>query len=126
MTPVLLAASIALAGGLGAILRFVIDVSIPAETRAKYPWGTWIINISGSFMLGLVAGPLAATAWGKVVTIGLLGGYTTFSAASLETVTLAEDGRWKTALFYGFGTIALCTGAALLGMAITQQAVWWD
>lgn len=119
MNGVLLALAVALAGGCGAALRFVIDTSIPKEMRARFPWGTWIINITGSFALGLVAGPLTVYAWGPVVTIGLLGGYTTFSAASLETISLAEDGRWGRALFYGVGTLVICVLAALAGSAIT-------
>lgn len=119
MNPFLLGTTVALAGGVGATLRFVLDVSIPAPVRARFPWGTWLINLSGSFILGMVAGPVAGTLWGPVVTVGLLGGYTTFSAASLETIALAEDGRWLAALAYGFGTLALCVALAGLGFAIT-------
>lgn len=119
MNPVLLALLVAVAGGAGSTLRFLIDVSIPAAARERYPWGTWAINITGSFVLGLIAGPLMGVAWGRILTVGLLGGYTTFSAASLETVTLAEDGRWKTALFYAFGTLVICVAVSLLGIAIT-------
>lgn len=119
MNEVVLAILVALAGGAGATLRFVIDVSIPKEVRAKFPWGTWVINISGSFVLGLIAGPLIGVTWGPIFTVGFLGGYTTFSSASLETVSLAEDGKWKRALFYGVGTLVICVVAALGGIAIT-------
>ena len=119
MSSLVLAFLAAVAGGLGAALRFLIDMSIPAKARASFPWGTWLINITGSFVLGLIAGPLTGAMWGPVVTVGLLGGYTTFSAASLETVSLAEDGRWGTALFYGLGTLLVCTAAALVGGWIT-------
>lgn len=115
-----MAAMVALAGGVGATLRFVIDVSIPAQVRERFPLGTFAINVSGSFVLGMVAGPLVALSWGPVVTVGLLGGYTTFSAASLETVSLLEDRRWGAALLYGGGSLVLCTGAALLGVAFTS------
>ena len=119
MNGLLLALLVARAGGGGATLRFVIDMTIPAKVRARFPWGTWLINITGSFVLGLIAGPLTGAMWGPVFTVGLLGGYTTFSAASLETVSLAEDGRWGTALFYGLGTLLVCTAAALVGGWIT-------
>ena len=120
MNAVMSAVMVALAGGLGATLRFVIDVSIPAQVRTRFPWGTFAINVSGSFILGLVAGPLATFAWGPIVTVGLLGGYTTFSAASLETVSLLEDRRWGKALLYGFGSLVLCAVAALLGAAVSS------
>ena len=95
-------------------------MSIPAKARARFPWGTWLINITGSFVLGLIAGPLTGVVWGPIFTVGLLGGYTTFSAASLETVSLAEDGRWGTALFYGLGTLVISVLAALGGAALTS------
>lgn len=119
MNGLVLAICVAVAGGVGATLRFVIDMSIPVRWRTAYPWGTWIINLTGSFALGLLSGPLAGLAWGSVVTIGLLGGYTTFSAASLETVTMAEDGKWWRAILYGFGTLVLCILAAMLAMTLT-------
>lgn len=120
MSGLLLGLGVALAGGLGATLRFVIDMSIPARLRAHYPWGTWVINLTGSFILGVVAGPLAGLAWGPIVTIGVLGGYTTFSAASLETVTLAEDGKWWRAVLYGLGTLVLCALVAYGGIYLTR------
>ena len=115
----LLALLVALAGGVGAILRFAIDMAIPAKVRAHFPWGTLLINITGSFVLGLIAGPLAGAVWGPVFTVGLLGGYTTFSAASLESVSLAEEGRWGAAVFYGIGTLVLTTTAALTGVVLS-------
>lgn len=119
MSGLLLALLVAVAGGVGATLRFVVDMSIPAKVRARFPWGTWLINITGSFVLGLIAGPLTGALWGPIFTVGLLGGYTTFSAASLETVSLAEDGRWGPALIYGLGTLVISVLAALVGAAIT-------
>ena len=120
MSSLVLAFLVAVAGGVGAALRFLIDMSVPARARARFPWGTWLINITGSFVLGLIAGPLAGMTWGPIFAVGLLGGYTTFSAASLETVSLAEDGRWGAALFYGLGTLAICVVAALGGVALTS------
>ena len=119
MNGLLLALLVAVAGGVGATLRFVIDMSIPAKARARFPWGTWLINITGSFVLGLIAGPLTGVVWGPIFTVGLLGGYTTFSAASLETVSLAEDERWGTALSYGLGTLVVSVLAALGGVNLT-------
>ena len=119
MNAIFLTFLVAVAGGVGAALRFAIDMSIPTNIRERFPWGTWVINVSGSFALGLVAGPLAAVVWGPVVTVGLLGGYTTFSTASLEAVSLFEDGRWLTGLLYVLGTLVICTLAALAGLTLT-------
>ncbi|WP_099331803.1 fluoride efflux transporter FluC [Actinomyces minihominis] len=119
MNGLVLALLVALGGGLGASVRFLIDASILARARAQFPWGTWLINLSGSFVLGLIVGPLSGMVWGPALTVGLLGGYTTFSSASLEGVTLAEDGKWGRALFYGFGTLVLAVLAALAGLALT-------
>lgn len=120
MNPILLAGLVSVAGGLGALLRFLIDQSIPEEARARYPWGTSVINLSGSFILGLLVGPLQPFVWAPIVTVGLLGGYTTFSTASLETVELIEEGRWGRGMFYAAGTLVFCVGLALLGMRITS------
>lgn len=120
MTPILMAFLVSLAGGVGAAARFLVDTAIPAGIRERFPWGTFLINMSGSLALGLIAGPLSATAWGPIFTVGLLGGYTTFSAASLETVSLFEDGRRARAFVYGVGSVALSVAAAALGVAITR------
>ena len=120
MSGLFLAFLVAVAGGVGATLRFVVDMSIPAKIRARFPWGTWLINITGSFVLGLIAGPLTDVVWGPIFTVGLLGGYTTFSAASVETVSLVEDGRWGAAFFYGLGTLVISVIAALGGVALTS------
>lgn len=119
MSGFILAILVALGGGLGATARFLLDSAIPAEMKARFPWGTWLINVSGSFILALVAGSVAVLWWGPAITIGLLGGYTTFSTASLETISLAEDGRWPTAIFYAVGTMLSCLVASLLGLALT-------
>jgi len=92
----------ALAGGLGAVVRFVVDTSVARRTHRRAPLGTMVVNISGSFLLGLItalalshAGPHDLTV---VAGTGFLGGYTTFSAASVETVNLARTGGWRAGL----------------------------
>ena len=60
MTPVLLALLVSLAGGAGAAARFLVDTAIPVRIRERFPLGTFLINVSGSFVLGLIAGPLSA------------------------------------------------------------------
>ena len=110
---------LALAGGLGAVARFVLDGALTASRSWRYPVGTTLINLSGSFLLGLLAGLAAGhllPASGLLVLgTGFLGGYTTFSTAAYETVRLAERRRWGTALAHGVGQVVVATLLAALG-----------
>jgi CrcB protein len=121
MTPLLFAATIA-AGGLGAGLRYVVDTAVRGRDRTGFPWGTMIINVSGSFLLGLLTGLTAAhlmgAPWLAVLGVGLMGGYTTFSTASVESVRLLLARRFAAGLLNGFGMLMLATAAAYLGLAL--------
>ena len=92
---------ICVAGGIGAALRLILDGLIKAQIRSSYPVGTTVINVTGSFLLGLLTGFAMNQAvpqqWQLVAGTGLLGGYTTFSTASFETVRLIEDRRYVAA-----------------------------
>jgi CrcB protein len=109
------------AGGIGAALRLVVDGVIRAVFPASYPVGTTVINLTGSFFLGLVTGLAADQAmphqWPLVVGTGLLGGYTTFSTASFETVRLIEDRRYVAAAFNGLGMLIASIAMAAFGFA---------
>lgn len=113
---------LALAGGLGAVARFVLDGTVTAARSWRYPVGTTVINLSGSFLLGLLAGLAAGrllpgSAY-LVLGTGFLGGYTTFSTAAYETVRLAEQHRWGAALLHGLGQVVVATALAALGYAL--------
>ncbi len=114
--------AVCLAGGAGAAIRFVVDGTIRHHTSGTYPWATMIINVTGSLILGLVTGlvlsGLVAHSWQLVIGTGLLGGYTTFSTASVETVRLLEDRRWRAAAVNGPGMLVLCVAAAAGGYAL--------
>ena len=118
MTPLLFLLTAA-AGGIGAALRFVLDGVIRSRFPA-FPIGTLVINVSGSFVLGLVTSfalgdvlpPEALT----VLGVGLLGGFTTFSTASFETVRLVGDGRYGAALGTSVGMLIGGVLAAALGL----------
>jgi CrcB protein len=117
---VLLFVGTALAGGVGAALRFLLDSVLRTRTGHGFPWGTAVVNLTGSFALGLVTG-LAGNGWlapeaTVVLGVGLLGGYTTFSTASVETIRLAQEGRFRAAFANAFGVLVACTAAALLGI----------
>lgn len=113
-------AGVALAGGLGATLRYVVDTAV-RRALPGYPLGTLVINLVGSFLLGVVTGLLAGEHLGSTVATvlgaGLLGGFTTFSTASVEAVVLLEERRWRAALLHTGGMLALGLAAAATG--------WW-
>lgn len=121
MNGFLLTVAISLAGGIGSALRHLSDNALPARTRARYPWGTTAVNLIGSFALGLLTGLTLTDTWGSVITIGLLGGYTTFSTASLETIRLLADRRYSTAALHGFGMLLVCVTAGVLGILSTYH-----
>ena len=122
VTPAVIALLVCAAGGIGAAIRLVLDGLIRTWTRSTYPVATTIINLTGSLLLGLVTGlasvHLLPEAWRIIAGSGLLGGYTTFSTASFETVSLLEEGRYLAATLNGLGSLLVCTGAAAAGLII--------
>ncbi len=113
---------LAVAGGLGAGSRFVVDGLLRSWLRTALPVGTMIINVTGSFLLGLLVGLVlthhAVPDLQTVLGTGFMGGYTTFSTASFETVRLIQTGRIVFALVNGVGTLVLTVGAAAGGLAL--------
>lgn len=120
MTVVLLA----LAGGVGAAARFIVDGLVRSWARTALPLGTMIINVSGSLLMGILAGFVMAKhapeSLQLILGTGFLGGYTTFSTASLETVRLVQSGRPGLAIVNGVGTMAVCVGAAAAGVGLAM------
>lgn len=128
MNPAALIALAALGGGVGAALRYAVDEAVTARWRRggsrggprDFPLGIFLVNVTGSLALGLLvgllAGPAASPGWFALLGTGLLGGYTTFSTASLDAVRLARSGRVGTALVYGVGTMVATISAAVLGL----------
>jgi CrcB protein len=112
---------LALAGGLGAVARFVLDGVVTAARSWRYPVGTTAINLTGSFLLGLLASLAGRVLPGSaylVLGTGFLGGYTTFSTAAYETVRLVEQQRWSAALLHGLGQVVGATVLAALGYVL--------
>lgn len=118
MTPLLFLA-LALAGGVGAMSRFALDGVMRARTA---PWGTITINLSGSLALGILTGLAAASLLPEeglaIAGAGFLGGYTTFSTASVETVRILQERRWGAGIAVGLGTLVAATLLAGLGLWI--------
>ena len=113
---------IALGGALGSVLRFALNGLVSAHTAATFPWGTLVINVSGSFLIGFFATltepggrVFAGSNTRQFFMTGICGGYTTFSSFSLQTLNLARDGEWLRAGGYTLGSVALCLFAVWLG-----------
>lgn len=113
-------------GGLGASLRHAINVGCARACGFNFPYGTFVINITGSLVMGLIAGYLAfkgeaSQPWRLFIMTGVLGGYTTFSAFSLDAVTLYERGEMGLALFYVVGSVALSIAGLIGGLALVRH-----
>ena len=113
-------------GGLGAALRHFINVTCARCLGTGFPWATFIINITGSTVMGLIAGYLAfkgeaSQPWRLFLMTGILGGYTTFSAYSLDAALLYERGAIASALFYVLGSVVLSIAGLFAGLALVRH-----
>jgi CrcB protein len=113
-------------GGLGATLRHFVNVVSPRILGTAFPYHTFIINITGSIVMGLIAGYLAfkgdaSQAWRLFLMTGILGGYTTFSAFSLDAVLLYERGAIWLALFYVLGSVVFSIFGLFAGLALVRH-----
>jgi CrcB protein len=111
-----LALLVALAGGAGAVLRALLIHHIGLRRDDPLPFGTLLVNGSGSLLLGLLTGLSLYHGLGgrvlAVVGVGLCGGYTTWSTASWETIHLVHTGHRNEAVLYTLGSLAVCLGCA--------------
>lgn len=114
--------AVSLAGGLGAVCRFVLDLLIPRKGERRLPWSTILINVTGSFALGFLAGVassrLLPEALAGVLSGGFLAGFTTFSTASTDTVQLFRARECARGLFNGLGVLLLAITAAGTGLLL--------
>src|ERR1700754_800913 len=113
-------------GGLGATLRHLINVTCARCLGTAFPYHTFIINITGSTVMGLIAGYLAfkgeaSQPWRLFLMTGILGGYTTFSAYSLDAAPLYERGEIWLALFYVIGSVVLSIAGLFAGLALIRH-----
>ena len=108
-----------MAGGAGASLRLIVDGVVRSLAGSQLPWGTLIINVTGSFGLGALSGAQPSVFVAALVGTGLLGGFTTFSTASFETAVLVLEHRRLAGLAYATGTLLAAVAAAALGYAAT-------
>lgn len=105
-------------GGVGAMLRFLLDGAVTRRTGGGFPFGTLAVNLSGALVLGVVAGAALSGDAYEVWGVGLLGGYTTFSTWMLETHRLAAERRGLAAVVNVVGSIVLGVLAAWIGRSL--------
>jgi CrcB protein len=113
---------VALGSALGGMARYGVGLLAVRLVGASFPWGTLLINVVGSFVIGLFGaltladGPMPASAELRVfVMVGICGGFTTFSSFSLQTVDLLQAGETGAAAFYIVASVALCLAGTFLG-----------
>ncbi len=114
MTPLL---SVALGGAFGAVARYLVGLAV------VFPLGTLTVNVLGSLAIGIVWAHFTAKGlhgWLPLILTGFLGGFTTFSAFSLDTMRLIEGGRFSAAFLYVAASVLLSLGACALGLWLTK------
>jgi CrcB protein len=112
------------AGSVGAVTRYVIDAVVQQRARRDHPWGTFIINVSGAFVLGFITGlalyhGLSSTQR-TILGTGFCGAFTTFSTFTFETVRLVEEGDSAVAVLNVVGSVTVAVAAAALGIALAS------
>ncbi len=115
-----------LGGAIGAMLRYGLGAWVQGLLGPGFPWSTFLINITGSLLIGLVLrlsleGALSPE-WRLFLAVGMLGGYTTFSTFSWETLTLVQQGEWFKAFLYVAGSVVL--GFVLVWLAYRWAGRW--
>ena len=117
---------VAIGGAAGASLRHLANMLALRIAGGGFPWGTFFVNVAGSLAMGLFVGWLARRAGGSsnelrlLVATGFMGGFTTFSAFSLDAVTLWERGAQLPAFFYVVSSVVLAIGALFAGLWLTR------
>jgi CrcB protein len=117
---------VALGSAIGGVARYLVGGWVQQRSGTTFPVQTLLINVTGSFLLGLIQRyALETTVLSPEVrtmlTIGVCGGYTTFSTFSYETLRLVEDGDWRRAGMYTLLSVVLSISAALLGVAAARE-----
>lgn len=117
VNPVLLAL-IGASGAVGAAARYLVELAVTARTGDRFPWGTTVVNVTGSFLLGVLTGIVSDATVLAAAGVGLLGGYTTFSTVSATAAGLALGGRTRAAALTVLANAVGAVGAAAAGLGV--------
>jgi len=121
-------AAVAIGGALGSVARYATIIGIGRLVGVGFPYGVLVVNVTGGFIVGVLV-ELMALAWSPSDTmrifliVGILGGYTTFSAFSLDVWLLLEKGLYGPALLYIAASVILSVGALVAGLTITRMVL---
>lgn len=116
-------------GGAGAVARYLLGVQAARAFGAAWPYGTLIANVAGGLLMGVLAGVLAyrggadAERWRLLLGVGVLGGFTTFSAYSLEVALMIERRAWTQAAAYSLGSVVLSVVALFAGLLLVRRVL---
>jgi fluoride exporter len=116
---------VAAGGALGSMGRYLATIYISRTTNLTFPMGTFVVNITGCFLIGILFGLFAkhavmTTDWRLFLITGICGGYTTFSSFSLESIALFRQGSYTYFLLYIIGSVILGLLATIAGMTLTR------
>jgi len=119
---------VAVGGALGAVMRFLSQAMFYQFAGKAFPYGTLFVNVSGSFLMGLLSILLVekfnlSAEWHLAILIGVLGSFTTFSTFSMETLVLFEQGDLMKAMSNISLSVILCVGAVWLGAVLAKQII---
>ncbi len=120
---------VALGGGAGAVARYLVGVQSMRLFGPGWPWGTLIVNLLGGLAMGVLVAVLALPGgddqerWRVLLGVGVLGGFTTFSAFSLETALMIERKQWASAFGYSALSVVLSVGALFAGMFLIRKVL---
>ncbi|TAK21379.1 MAG: fluoride efflux transporter CrcB [Chloroflexota bacterium] len=112
----------------GANARYFVGIAAISALGSAFPFGTVVVNVVGSFIVGIVLTAIAgspphASEWRALVAVGFCGSFTTFSAFSFETLSMARQGQWFASLSYVAISLTACLGATLIGATIGRTVM---
>jgi CrcB protein len=111
---------VALGGALGSVARFAMASNIDARWSGAFPLGTLAVNTLGCLLIGLIAGLTDSMPARHLLMVGALGGFTTFSAFSLQSVELLKQHRYGVAIGYSLSSVIICVIATIAGLALAR------
>ena len=117
--------AVAIGGAFGAMSRYWLSTLIETYNSSHYPYGTFFVNVAGSFLIGVCFIVFAeklhlVDPWRPFIVIGFLGALTTFSTYSLDALLLFQQGHYNTALLYVLSSVLVCLFAAFCGMQLSR------
>jgi len=120
--------AIAVGAAAGGVSRYYLSSAVQQRLGAAFPWGTLLINVTGSLLLGFIiryamATPAVSVEMRALLTTGFCGGYTTFSTYSYETATLLEDGLYERAAAYAVGSMLVALIATFCGFMLARELI---